>query len=107
MEILSTFTYETATWDKGSNTYINRRTRSIEKVLFMKVNTNLEGKKVLKFEGGPTGFESYYISDLLENKPGPVDKNTPFCICGGTVNSWPRAVVLLKEVLDFITSLPK
>ena len=55
---------------------------------------------ILKFIGGPTGHESFYIDDILQDSSYDQDKE--LCICAGARNSWPACYVNLKEVLDFI-----
>ena len=56
---------------------------------------------ILEFVGGPTGFERYYIADLLLRDPS---KHPEICICGGTINRWPACFVDRQEVADFLNS---
>jgi hypothetical protein len=53
-------------------------------------------RTVLTFEGGPTGFESYYLHDLTLKGDGD------FCICAGTANRWPACYVDIPTVRKFI-----
>jgi len=100
MKIKSKWTQETGNWDKATNKYINRKfllisNRELEMII---IKAKEKNKDILKFEGGPTGYESYYISDLLKNNI----KTGDMCICGGTINSWANCTVPKKEVFDFL-----
>ena len=94
------FIQEIGRWDKSSNTFVDYSTsktiRNIEMCLYEK-----DGKQMLEFVGGPTGFESYYVEDLLTL---PFAKSS-FCICGGTINRWPRCEVSCTEVATFLKKL--
>jgi hypothetical protein len=94
------FIQEIGRWDKSSNTFVDLSTsktiRNIEMVLCER-----DDKQILKFVGGPTGFESYYVEDLLAL---PFAKST-FCICGGTINRWPRCEVSSTEVAIFLKKI--
>ena len=71
-----------------------------DRELEMEIYTNERGCRVLKFHGGPTGFEEYRVQDLLTLN---VDNQSKwFCICAGTINSWPYCAVNRKEVFEFI-----
>lgn len=64
-----------------------------------------ESRMLLQFVGGPTGFESYYLDDeFIEGREALVAANPEalFCICGGTVNSWPCCEVSACAMLDFL-----
>jgi len=80
------------TKDKNSNISV----RKIEvRPLKMKVTEEPQGLKI-EFEGGPTGFEKYYVEDLIRSK------ERELCICAGTYNSYPVVYVPLKQVFLFI-----
>lgn len=99
--IKSYWTYETGIWNGVKNEYINRIVSDIkEKDLKIEIeNTPFsEYGPVLKFIGGPTGYESYYIKNLLENPWNHGD----FCICGGTINSWAKCWVKTKDVMNIL-----
>ena len=101
MQIKSYWDRQTANWDgKG---FINRKWSKVEeKKLKVTLDDTNTDKPIVKFHGGPTGFESYYLKDLLENPFGE-NEHDLFCICGGTINSWPRCFVKsrdLKEILE-------
>ena len=49
----------------------------------------------MKFIGGPTGFESYYLEDL---EGDTLDHDGDFCICGGTINSWANCTVDTADI---------
>jgi len=92
---------EHAQWDSFQEKYVNRTIVPMsDKILKMEIIDGKNGK-ILQFIGGPTGYESYYIEDLLKT---PRSERTSFCICGGTVNSWPRCEVPWSDVLDFLKS---
>lgn len=54
-----------------------------------------KAKTVLRFIGGPTGHESYYLEDLLPKiKQGDGD----LLICFGTPGSWAKCTVKLDKL---------
>lgn len=54
----------------------------------------------IKFHGGPTGHESYYIApELFENLRVLAETGKTFCICAGTTNSWPECEVPADAVM--------
>jgi len=100
-EINSKWQSEHAEWDSFQEKYINITVVPMpDKVLIMEIIDG-KGGPVLQFIGGPTGYESYYIKDLLQTSRS---KRTSFCICAGTLNSWPQCVVPWSAVLDFLKS---
>lgn len=98
MKIQSIFTFETGRYDKESNLFVDRKSSPEPRELEI-IKEIRNDKEVLVFIGGPTGFESYYIEDLKKNISV---KSGDFCICGGTINSWPRCIVKVEDILDFI-----
>jgi hypothetical protein len=97
--IEATFTKTTARWN--GNNFVNREEESEIKDIKMSILEREYGK-VLKFEGGPTGHESYYIDDLLGNN-NPVNKERDyFCLCIGSINGYPKCVVSRQKVFNFI-----
>lgn len=102
-QINSKWSQEVGTWSHGANKYIDQKVVDLpDKILVMTVYEKTHGY-VLKFNGGPTGFESYYIKDLVEGMKSFDDK-VPFCICGGTINRWPRCEVQWADVAAFLKS---
>jgi len=97
MKINSVFTFETARWDSSLNNFVGRKSRDETREIEVAIIAR-DGKPLLVFTGGPTGFESYYLEDILEE---PL-RGDDFCICGGTVNSWPRCIVNWQDVVDLI-----
>ena len=89
MKCEALFTKTTAKWN--GNKFVGHRSIKSRKLIEMEIDGD-----VLRFRGGPTGFESYCIKDL-SLPPGKV-----FCICGGTVNSWPRCEVQTDDVIQFL-----
>jgi len=109
MDINSKWTALRAEWD-GQN-FVNEHEAPLpDKVLSMELSTrpDWEGnlKQVLYFRGGPTGFESYYVEDLLDPETGISARgDVDLCICGGTINSWPRCTVSTADVLKFLSEM--
>lgn len=97
--IVSKWVVEKGKWDNGKTTYVDRTFDEFTRTIEMKIETRKDGL-VLVFIGGPTGHESYYARDLaLTGKKGDT-----FCICGGTINSWPACYVSSYEVSNFINA---
>ncbi len=69
------------------------------KELTMHIVTKGHERPILRFEGGPTGFESYYVADIDFRLSNSGDD---FCICAGTANRWPACYVDRKEVQKFV-----
>lgn len=101
--ITGTFSIEVARWDSRANQYVDRKTTTRQKDLTMEIIRRTDGKDVIRFVGGPTGHESYYVADLLASLLDDSRPHHPsLCICGGTVNSWPRCEVPVAGVLRFL-----
>jgi len=98
-EIVAIFTTETARWNENLEEYVDRESRTEVKDIKMVVETR-DDKAILRFVGGPTGYESYYIEDL----DGWKDRVGSFCICGGTVNRWPKCEVHWPDVQRFLVA---
>jgi len=100
-EIQGIFTKETGDWQEDSgNTFTNRKSKTWYRTLVMEIYVQ-SGKPLLHFQKAPTGYETYYIEDLIAYQK-PFDESSLMCICGGTINSWARCEVNYKEVMDFI-----
>ena len=97
MPITSRWIIEKGYWDHKLNDFTSRTTEEFTRKIKMTITANDHGE-ILRFIGGPTGHESYYLADLLENKKNDGE----FCICAGTINRWPACYVERKTVLDFI-----
>ncbi len=95
--IVARWVVERGNWSPSGNTYINKVKQESTRELQIKI-INSQGGDILQFIGGPTGYESYYVHDLLDS----VDDNQEICICGGTINSYAACYVDRKEVIDFI-----
>ncbi len=92
-----------ANWDENTEKYINHHTIQLpNRILRMKIINHSDNpdNKILEFIGGPTGYETYYINDLLKNKKLYCDEN--FCICAGTINSWHSCFVKWKDIFNFL-----
>ena len=99
MKIKATFTTEYGRFDSKLNKFVDKYGHTEYKVLEMRVVLKMN-LPILEFIGGPTGFETYYLEDLRRSNLN--NGNNEFCICGGTINKWPRCIVNKKEVFDFI-----
>ena len=86
---------ETGKWNGES--FIDRRKEESSKTLEMEL-FDKDGIFILKFHGGPTGYEEYYANDLLQG----IVNSGELCICGGTINTWPACYVPAREVKQFI-----
>ena len=105
MQIKSYWRYETGQWSDEADNYINRKFSDIkEKILNVTLNTTKYSDDcygpVIRFHGGPTGFESYYLKEFLDDylhKPFE-----DFVICGGTINSWAQCWVKMKDFNEIL-----
>ncbi len=102
MKIKSYWQSETGRWDNNSNSFINKKLSELKEkeleVIITKSPTQPK-RKILKFIGGPTGHESYYLEDLnfdIENK------SEKFYICAGTINSWFSCYVMWNDLKKII-----
>lgn len=97
MKINSIWETEIGTWDEYKCKYTDRKITVDEKELDMVIIEGIHGP-IVRFVGGPTGHESYYIEDLLSSDFTKGD----FYICAGTINRWSACKVKREEVLNFI-----
>jgi len=79
-------------WSNATDTFIHRVKEETTRELSMEVRND-----ILYFRGGPTGYESYYIDDIKNLKPG-----VELCICAGTINRWAECYVQSDDVLAFL-----
>ena len=92
---------EIGTWSEKDNTYINREVIKLpDKELEVIIEDN-----IVRFIGGPTGYESYYIKDFLRDSESR--RNKEMCICAGTINSWPECYIQYNDVYELINKLTK
>lgn len=101
MKIKSYWRKEIGDWSEEKG-YHNRQFSDIEEKIIEAIieDAGDQDKPCIRFIGGPTGHEVYYIHMLLENKrlvPG-----CDFSICAGTINSWPQCWVKWDDVLPLI-----
>lgn len=103
MFIDAIFEIEKGRWDEKASKFVDREITKQTKQIEMEIDLS-RGTPILKFNGGPTGFESYYIEDLCYGKHDIRQraKDSDFCICGGTINRWARCVVPMEKVLEFL-----
>jgi len=99
-DIKSFWTYEKGRWSEEHNDYIDRNTSEPqEKILTMEIVDHGTGP-ILQFNGGPTGYESYYVADLVARQP----KGAYMAICAGTINSWAQCRVRSQDVVAFLSA---
>jgi hypothetical protein len=99
------FKYTTARWveqhpeDPNLTTgeYVDHKVRTEERTVAVEFTWDAK----MKFHGGPTGHESYHITPrLMQDLQKLAEKGEKFCICAGTINSWPECSVPAKVVVD-------
>ena len=99
--IMSTWQQETARFD-GKSFVDRKHGEKRQKELTMTLEM-LDSRPRLRFISGPTGYESYYADDaFVERLTSQLEQHKTFCICAGTINSWPEATVPLGEVVLFL-----
>ena len=103
-KIMSHWEWKFAKWNEEDGKFEEFWVRREARLIEMRVEEcggGGGGEGVLKFVGGPTGFESYGIEGLLRGMEGK-GLGGKFFICAGTVNRWPSCWVGLEEVKDFL-----
>ena len=101
-KITSYWQHETAKFDPGKREFVNRKSSPIkEKELEITVRKDSKDRLILSFHGGPTGFEAYYLHDIFSTVMNSEQED--YCICAGTVNSWPRCWVKMKDLKKILT----
>ncbi len=101
--ITATFTKTTAKWNKFIGNFTNKKKhppkqKTIE--IQLAYAERSPKKVILRFIGGPTGHECYYVQDLL--MPVSFPKPEKLCICAGTLNSWEHCTVKWVDVINFL-----
>jgi hypothetical protein len=99
MKIESLWICETGRWDDQTNSYVDISRRSETKQIGLRLYVANNGKEGLEFVGGPTGFEQYYLEDMVDMVN---EYCTDFAICFGTINSWPKCLVKVADVRKFL-----
>lgn len=99
--ITSYWQTEKGKFDNNLCTFVNRKFSEIkEKEIYIEYDPETN---IIHFRGGPTGYESYYFHSLEESiETFKFDK---FCICAGTINSWPRCDVKVKDFMEIIKKI--
>ena len=96
-QINSRWVIEKGRWNEKLRTYTDRTTEEFERQIEMEIIQDLYNNIILRFIGGPTGHEAYHLYSLL-----PMDnRQGEFCVCAGTINSWPACYVQWKDVKEF------
>jgi hypothetical protein len=105
-DIPALFIFETAQWDRKHNIYVDHKKREEQRTIQMSLERDpTDDRLLLIFIGGPTGHEVYDAVDLWSHPLDPLNPLNPlaqFCICGGTVNSWPRCLVPWNQVYEYL-----
>jgi len=96
-QINSRWVIEKGCWSEDLQTFTDRTTEEFERQIEMEIFQDLRSNTVLHFIGGPTGHEAYYLDGLLPFN----EKQGEFCICAGTINSWPACYVQWADVKKF------
>jgi hypothetical protein len=105
-EINSYWKQETGRWSEKDNQFLNRTFSPIEE---KKLKVIYEpDENIIKFVGGPTGYESYYFTDIVKTiESHPSRKFDEFCICGGTINRWANCTVKMNDFKEIIFQIKK
>lgn len=104
-DIKAKFIKTLAQWNEEDQTFTNVREKVQEKTISMAICHRPNGTTV-KFTGGPTGYEEYYIEHLLSTDRQKRSTDC-FVICVGTTNSYARCEVPWSEVVEFIKQARK
>ena len=100
VKIQGSWSVEKGRWKEGEG-FVDRHTDHFFRDLEMVIEPPSLGKgAIIRFVGGPTGYESYYVEDL--QRPNSRQGCNTFCICAGTINSWPRCEVPWADVVAFL-----
>ena len=101
--ITSYWQTETGRFNDDQGTFVDRRFSDIkEKEIYVEYDKETD---VIHFRGGPTGYESYKFSSIeYSSKTFKFDK---FCICSGTINSWPRCDIKVKDFMKIFNLIKK
>jgi hypothetical protein len=98
-EIASRWVKKTGDWDGFSYKNI-QYTITTYKTIGMQIERRIGEEDIIRFIGGPTGHESYYVNSLLAGLNRKIRKE--LFICAGTINSWPQCSVPFHLVIEFI-----
>jgi len=80
---------------------------SEERIIHVEVVDRVNAPPTLRFIGGPTGNESYYLGDLTHSQFGLKARlqqeptQTEFSLCWGC-NTYPRCTVPIDKLIEFI-----
>jgi hypothetical protein len=95
--IRSIWTTEKASWDRRKNDYGPSTFDEEKKYISCKLV--LRGTRLLVEFAGPTGYETYDLETMYKVCD---ELDVAFCVCAGTVNSWPRCQVNMEDVKKFM-----
>ena len=99
--ITSYWQTETGRFDRNLCTFVDRKFSEIkEKEIYIEYDPKTD---VIHFRGGPTGYESYNF-DTIERSFDTFNYDK-FCICAGTINSWPRCDVKVKDFMEIVKKI--
>lgn len=97
-EIKSCCVWKTGVVDENKRQWLKKEEREEEKTLILELFKK-EDRIKFKFLKGPIGFEEYDVLRFLKHAG---KKDEFFCICAGTINSWPECYVSKDEIVDFL-----
>jgi hypothetical protein len=93
----STWTIVKGRWDRDLMDWVNVTEEASKKEIPARLVFRESDETYLVSFDGPTGYEIYDIEALLGVCKGSRD----FCVCAGTINSWPRCDVDLEDLRRF------
>lgn len=96
-DIEATFVKQTGIWNEKETKFDITKEQTRHQTIQMQINESDNGP-ILRFIGGPTGYEAFYIADL---EASPREDNR-FYICAGTPNGYEICHVSRKEVYKFL-----
>jgi hypothetical protein len=76
-----------AIWDETRQQYDTSKCKTLEVTILVHYDYTSGDKAIIKvIRGGVTGYESYYVSDLIRDYPFKYEKGFPWC--AGTPGRW-------------------
>lgn len=92
---------ETGRFDNELCAFVDRKfSETKEREIYVEYDPKTD---IIHFRGGPTGYEAYNFNSLEESLP--TFKHNTFCICAGTINSWPICFVNRKDFMEIFEKI--
>lgn len=107
-EITSYWQYEKGRWSEKENAFVDRNFSEVQEKTLQVIYEPDEN--IIRFVGGPTGYESYYFSDIIRTLQSDSQdslQHENFCICGGTINRWANCTVKMKDFQEIVNQIKK